>query len=94
MSQTIKLPASLLCMLFTLCVAAGNPVARKKAVVNSGKARFTMLTPEMIRIEYSEKEQFEDRATFVIQNREMKSFPVLPRAKTRTSFISPQTRFI
>lgn len=75
MSQTIKLLVSLLCMLFTLSATAGNPVARKKAVVNSGKARFTVLTPEMIRIEYSEKEQFEDRATFVIQNREMECIP-------------------
>ena len=41
-----------------------NPVANSQAVVREGKARFTVLTPEMIRIQYSNKEQFEDRATF------------------------------
>lgn len=32
-----------------------NPIANSKAVVICGNARFTVLTPEMIRIEYSEK---------------------------------------
>lgn len=49
--------------------ASANPVADNAAVVHAGKARFTVLTPEMIRIEYSEKSQFEDRATFAIINR-------------------------
>ena len=39
-----------------------NPQANPEAVVTSGKARFTVLTPEMIRIEYSDKGCFEDRA--------------------------------
>lgn len=54
---------------------AQNPVARKEATVRSGNARFTVLTPEMIRIEYSDKGVFEDRATFAIQNREMDVVP-------------------
>ncbi len=48
-----------------------NPVAHPDAVVKSGKARFTVLTPEMIRIQYSHKEAFEDRATFAIVNRHL-----------------------
>ena len=49
----------------------GNPVADPAAVVVSGKARFTVLTPEMIRIQYSEKGKFEDRATFAVINRRL-----------------------
>ena len=55
-----------------------NPVADRAAIVQKGNARFTILTPEMIRIEYSERKQFEDRATFAIVNRRL---PV-PKFKT------------
>ena len=48
-----------------------DPVANPDAVVKAGKARFTVLTPEMIRIQYSENEQFEDRATFAVVNRRL-----------------------
>ena len=48
-----------------------NPVAHPDAVVNAGKARFTVLTPEMIRIQYSDRAFFEDRATFAIVNRRL-----------------------
>lgn len=48
-----------------------NPVAPSEAIVISGNARFTVLTPEMIRIEYSENAQFEDRATFTVLNRKL-----------------------
>lgn len=49
----------------------GNPKADPGAVVTSGNARFTVLTPEMIRIEYSDKGIFEDRATFTVINRQL-----------------------
>lgn len=52
-------------------VQANNPAANAGAVVTSGNARFTVLTPEMIRIEYSDKGEFEDRATFTVVNREL-----------------------
>lgn len=55
----------------TFVSAINNPVANPAAVVISGNARFTVLTPEMIRIEYSEKQQFEDRASFVVINRNL-----------------------
>ena len=47
-----------------------NPMASKDAVVESGNMRFTVLTPEMIRIEYSPAGKFEDRATFSVINRD------------------------
>lgn len=48
-----------------------NPVADTDAVVTSGKVRFTVLTPRMIRIQYSSKSLFEDRATFAVVNRNL-----------------------
>ena len=48
-----------------------DPVADPAAVVTSGKARFTVLTSKMIRIQYSATAQFEDRATFAIVNRRL-----------------------
>lgn len=38
-------------------------------VVISGNARFTVLTPQLIRMEYSNNGQFEDRATLAFLNR-------------------------
>lgn len=48
-----------------------SPQADPEATVTSGNTRFTVLTPEMIRIEHSPKGVFEDRATFAIQNRRL-----------------------
>ena len=59
-----------------------NPVANPEAVVICGKARFTVLTPEMIRIEYSAKGIFEDQATFTVTNRRLK----VPRGKNNNEF--------
>lgn len=50
---------------------AQNPAADPKAVVVSGKARFTILTDRMIRMEWSEDGVFEDRASLTFVNREM-----------------------
>lgn len=44
------------------------------AVVIDGSARFTVLTPTLIRLEYAEDLAFQDAATFNAVNR---SFPVL-----------------
>jgi len=52
-----------------VAAADWNPVANPKAIVQSGNARFTVLTPEMIRIQYSDRGLFEDRATFAVVNR-------------------------
>ena len=48
-----------------------NPVANPEAVVTEGVVRITVLTPEMIRVEYSPSKQFEDRATFTVVNRNL-----------------------
>ncbi len=48
-----------------------NPVADPAAMVTSGRARFTVLTPQMIRIQYSTRQLFEDRATFAVINRRL-----------------------
>ncbi len=48
-----------------------NPQANAEAVVTVGKARFTVLTPQMIRIQYSSTQKFEDRATFAVVNRQL-----------------------
>lgn len=55
--------------------SAAGPKAPDAAVVTSGNARFTVLTPEMIRIEYSDKGVFEDRATFAVVSRELDTVP-------------------
>ena len=71
----IKMPrffaATLLLTMSAAGLSASNPQAPASAIVTSGNARFTVLTPRMIRIEYSDKGVFEDRATFAIQNRDM-----------------------
>ena len=69
----------MLTLLMLLTVAFGqlsaaeqyNPEADPAAVVQSGRARFTVLTPQMIRIQYSAKQLFEDRATFAVINRRL-----------------------
>jgi alpha-glucosidase (family GH31 glycosyl hydrolase) len=57
-----------------------NPVADPRAVVTSGQARFTVLTPQLIRLEWSEDSIFEDHASLVFINRRL---PV-PSFTTRT----------
>ena len=51
--------------------AVNDPVADPKAVVNLGHARFTVLTPELIRMEWARDGKFEDHASFVFLNRRM-----------------------
>ncbi len=48
-----------------------NAVADPKAIVTAGHARFTVLTPAMIRMEWSATDQFEDRASFAFVNRRL-----------------------
>jgi alpha-glucosidase len=48
---------------------AGNPVANGLTEVYSGNARFQILTPYLVRLEWSETGQFEDRGTFAFPNR-------------------------
>lgn len=58
--------------LFTIIgLAENNPKANQNAIISSGNMRFTVLTPELIRIEYSSLNKFEDRASFVVINRNL-----------------------
>lgn len=50
-----------------------TPICNKEAVVQGEKYRFSILTPSLIRMEYSDNGVFEDRATSAVTNRE---FPV------------------
>jgi alpha-glucosidase (family GH31 glycosyl hydrolase) len=45
--------------------------ANKKAIVTSGNARFTVLTSGLLRMEFSEDKSYDDRASFVVVNREL-----------------------
>ncbi len=51
--------------------AAYSPVANPKAVVVIGHARFTVLTPQLIRMEWAADGKFEDHASFVFLNRRL-----------------------
>ena len=59
--------------------AENNPKADEKAQVVVGNARFTVLTPQMIRMEWSEDGKFEDRATLTFVNRKLE----VPQFKVR-----------
>jgi alpha-glucosidase (family GH31 glycosyl hydrolase) len=48
-----------------------DPVADPRSVVVMGKARFTVLTPELIRMEWAADGKFEDHASFVFLNRKL-----------------------
>lgn len=48
-----------------------NPVADRGAAVILGKARFTVLTPQLIRMEWAADGKFEDHASFVFLNRRL-----------------------
>ncbi len=63
--------AAVLAIATALCARASGPKASPDAVVQDGCARFTVLRPEMIRIEYSPKGVFEDNATFTVINRQL-----------------------
>lgn len=79
MKRFLALLTALACTLSP--AVADNPKADAKAVVTSGNARFTVLTPQLIRMEWSADGQFEDRATLTFVNRET---PV-PKFKVRES---------
>ncbi len=47
----------------------GKPVANPESTVVSGNTRFTVLTPRLLRLEWSETGTFEDRATYAFPTR-------------------------
>ena len=65
----------------TMVFADNDPKADEKAQVVAGNARFTVLTPQLIRMEWSEDGKFEDRATLTFVNRKLE----VPQFKVRQS---------
>jgi len=61
--------------------AATDPIPDPKAVVVLGNARFTVLTPQLIRMEWAADAKFEDHASFVFINRRL---PVPPYSRNVT----------
>src|SRR5512147_556012 len=61
------------CLLAGAAVAsaeqAWNPVADPRAIVVEGTARFTVLTPRLVRMEWTADGTFEDHASLVFVNR-------------------------
>ncbi len=50
---------------------SGNPIADPRAVVTAGNARFTILTPQLVRLEWSQERVFVDYSSFVFVNRRL-----------------------
>ena len=71
MKHLFTLLFALLTLMQSNAQEANDPVANPEAIVQSGNMRFTVLTPQMIRIQYSSKKAFEDRATFTVVNRKL-----------------------
>ncbi len=71
-----------------------NPVADPKAVVVVGNARFTVLTPQLIRMEWAADGKFEDHASFVFINRRMPvpKFTVAHDGPAESGYIDDQNR--
>lgn len=65
----------------TAVVAENCPKADERAQVVAGNARFTVLTPQLIRMEWSEDGKFEDRATLTFVNRKLE----VPEFKVKQS---------
>ena len=70
MKRILILAMSLFAM-SSMAMAANCPKADEKAQIVAGNARFTVLTPQMIRMEWSEDGKFEDRATLTFVNRKL-----------------------
>lgn len=67
---------TLLCLLTAsgiVSASGDNPQAREEAMVVAGNARFTLLTPNMVRMEWCDSARFEDNATLAIVNRQMQT---------------------
>ena len=53
----------------------GDPVANPESIVTSGDARFTILTPRLLRLEWSETGEFENRSTYAFPTRYVSAPP-------------------
>ena len=62
---------SILISVLAIISQPNNPVAKPEATVTCDKARFTVLTDRLIRMEWAEDGVFEDRASLAIVNRDL-----------------------
>lgn len=64
---------TLLPLLFGICAVAEeiSPKANPQAEVVMGNARFTVLTPRLVRMEWAADGKFEDKASLGIVNRNL-----------------------
>lgn len=62
---------SILCLIINFPHYGNNPLAKSDSQVISGNARFTVLTPQLIRMEWSDIGVFENNATLTFINRNL-----------------------
>src|SRR5689334_8954262 len=67
MPEPVNTPA--LPALFARLRMTGSPLAHPDSVVVRGPARFTVLTPRLVRMEWSTAAVFEDRGTYAFPTR-------------------------
>ncbi|MDP4240042.1 MAG: hypothetical protein Q8904_11290, partial [Bacteroidota bacterium] len=60
-----------ICLSISVFARQNNPVANQAATVIAGNARFTILTPGVVRLEYAADGVFEDHATLTFINRNL-----------------------
>ena len=65
----------------------GKPIAHPDSVVDCGNARFTVLTSRLLRLEWSETGDFEDRGTYAFPTRRAPAQPFAARIKGQTLII-------
>ena len=58
-------------MIITMNAFSQNPKANPSACIERGDVRFTILTPELVRMEWSRDKMFEDRGSLVFINRNL-----------------------
>lgn len=61
----------LMSCLFYIASAQDNPIANPNAIVTSNNVRFTILTPELVRMEWSSNGVFVDNASLIFINRNL-----------------------
>ena len=71
MKRLVSILAAVLLSAGMLVAQPFNPVAASDAQVIAGKARFTVLTDRLVRMEWSPSGAFEDHATLAIVNRNL-----------------------
>ncbi len=71
-----------------------DPVADAKAIIVEGHARFTVLTPQLIRMEWAADGKFENHASLVFLNRKLPvpKFTVMPVKRRALDFSTDAVR--